>query len=147
MQFADILRKVKSMDLPEGIVAIYLYGSSVNGKMRKESDIDIAFLPSFKTTLEERLILISKVEDVIAKLLRKKHIRRQISIVDLRSKFIALTLQHKIIAKGILLYEKDVVERVEFENAIKREYFDFMPSLNSLRARKYGHLQSKVRSY
>ena len=56
MQFADILRKVKSMDIPEGVVAIYLYGSSVNGKMREESDIDIAFLPSFKTTLDERLI-------------------------------------------------------------------------------------------
>jgi predicted nucleotidyltransferase len=147
MQIADILRKVKSMDIPEGVVAIYLFGSSVNGKMRDESDIDIAFLPSFKTTLDERLILISKVEGTVAKLLSEKGIRREISVVDLRGKFIALTLQRKIIAEGILLYEKDIMERVEFENTIKREYYDFAPYLNLLRARKYGHLHSKVRSY
>jgi len=87
------------------------------------------------------------VEDITVNLLRKKGIQREISVVDLRGKFIALTLQHKIIAKGILLYEKDPMERVEFENAIKRDYFDFMPYLNSLRAKKYGHLHSEVRSY
>ncbi len=132
------------MNIPEGVAAIYLYGSSVNGKMREESDIDIAFLPSFKTTLDERLILISKVEGIIAKLLSEKGMIREISVVDLRGKFIALTLQRKIIAEGILLYEKDAMERVEFENSIKREYDDFAPFLNLLRARKYGHLHSKI---
>ncbi len=130
MQFGDILRKVKSMDIPEGVVAIYLYGSSVNGKMREESDIDIAFLPSFKTTLDERLILISKVEGTIAKLLREKGIRREISVVDLRGKFIALTLQRKIIAEGILLYEKDVMERVD--SAAKNDYLLFSRDTQSL---------------
>jgi predicted nucleotidyltransferase len=144
MQFADALQQVKSMNIPEGVAAIYLYGSSVNGKMREESDIDIAFLPSFKTTLDERLILISKVEGIIAKLLSEKGMIREISVVDLRGKFIALTLQRKIIAEGILLYEKDAMERVEFENSIKREYDDFAPFLNLLRARKYGHLHSKI---
>jgi len=72
MKLLDILLKVKSMDIPEGIVAIYLYGSSVNGKMRAESDIDIAFLPSYKTTVDERLILISKLESIVAKLLGEK---------------------------------------------------------------------------
>lgn len=69
MKLLNILLKVKSMNIPEGVVAIYLYGSSVNGKMRVESDIDIAFLPSYKTTVDERLILISKLESIVAELL------------------------------------------------------------------------------
>ncbi len=147
MQLADILLKVKSKDIPEGVIAIYLYGSSVTGGMREESDIDIGFLPSHKTTVDERLVLISKVESIVAKLLGEKNIRREISVVDLRGKFLALTLQRKIITEGILLYEKDTMERLEFENAVKREFYDFAPYLSFLRARKYGYLHSKVRSH
>jgi len=32
--------------MPEGVVAIYLFGSSITGRLRAESDIDIAILPS-----------------------------------------------------------------------------------------------------
>jgi len=140
------LSKLKEMEisLPEGLVAIYLYGSSVTGKLRVESDIDIAILPSYKTSEDERLILISKVESIIARLLVEKGIRREISIVNLRDKFLSLTLQHKIITEGFLLYEKEAMERLEFENAVKREYFDFAPYLIRLRKRKYGDLHTKI---
>lgn len=144
MKLLNILLKVKSMNIPEGVVAIYLYGSSVNGKMRVESDIDIAFLPSYKTTVDERLILISKLESIVAELLGEEKIHREISVVDLRGKFLPLTLQYKIITVGILLYEKDVVERIEFESAVKGEYFDFAPYLNILIKRKYGDLHKKA---
>ncbi len=140
------LNHLKEMgnSLPEGLVAIYLYGSSMTGRLRVESDIDIAILPSYQTSGDERLILISKVESIIAKLLGEKGIRREISIVNLRDKFLSLTLQYKIITEGLLLYEKEPTERVEFENAVKREYFDFAPYLSQLRKRKYGDLYSKV---
>lgn len=74
----------------------------------------------------------------------KKKIHREISVVDLRGKFLPLTLQYKIITVGILLYEKDVVERIEFESAVKGEYFDFAPYLNILIKRKYGDLHKKA---
>ncbi len=140
------LNHLKEMgnSLPEGLVAIYLYGSSMTGRLRVESDIDITILPSYQTSGDERLILISKVESIIAKLLGEKGIRREISIVNLRDKFLSLTLQYKIITEGLLLYEKEPTERVEFENAVKREYFDFAPYLSQLRKRKYGDLYSKV---
>jgi predicted nucleotidyltransferase len=138
--------KLKEMGflMPEELVAVYLYGSSVTGKLRVESDIDIAILPSYKTSGDERLILISQVESIIAKILGEKGIRREISIVNLRDKFLSLTLQHKIVTEGLLLYEKESMERLEFENAVKREYFDFVPYLARLRKRKYGDLHAKI---
>lgn len=142
----SILIKLKEMGapLPEELIAIYLFGSSVVGRLRVESDIDIAILPSYQTTEEQRLILISQVEGVIAKLLAAHGIRREISIVNLREKFLSLSLQYKIVTEGVLLYEKGAMERLEFENSVKREYFDFAPYLARLRKRKYGNLYSKI---
>jgi len=148
MQVRDILRKLRSKTIsppvPKEIIALYLYGSSVTGKLREESDIDIAFLPSHKTTEEKRLIIIARVEDLIEKLLREISISREISVLNLRDKYVSLSLQYKVITEGILIYEKDTFERLEFENAVKREYFDFIPYLRSLRKRKYGNLLEKI---
>jgi len=128
----------------EGLTAIYLYGSVISGRLREESDIDIAILPSYKTTTDERLELISKVEDSISSLLKKIGVKRDLSILDLREKYISLVLQYKIITEGILLYENNKKERLEFENTIKGEYFDFIPFLKSLKERRYGDIFQKV---
>jgi predicted nucleotidyltransferase len=133
-----------SSSIPEGIAAIYLYGSMITGRVREESDIDIAILPLHNVAEEEKLVLIAKIEGVVSKMLKEKDILREVSIVDLRGRFIPLTLQYKIVTEGILLYERNAVERVEFENALKREYFDFIPYLEYLRERKYGNLRSKA---
>jgi predicted nucleotidyltransferase len=130
--------------MPKEVVALYLYGSSVTGKLRNESDIDIAFLPSHKTTMKERLIIISKVKGFIEKLLREMGISREVSILDLREKYVSVSLQYRVITEGILIYEKDALERLEFENTVKREYFDFVPYLKYLRKRKYGNLLQKI---
>jgi len=113
-----------SFIVAEELAALYLYGSSVKGRLREESDVDIAILPSHK---------IAKVEGVIDKLLREKGTRREISILDLRGKFVPLALQYKVVTEGILLYEKDTLERIEFENTVKGEYFDFKSFLQHLR--------------
>jgi len=148
MQVNEILRKVRSEKIsrpvPREIIALYVYGSSVTGKLRKESDIDIAFLPSYKTTEDERLIIIAKVEGVFQNLFREMNTLREISVLDLRGKYVSVSLQYKVITDGILIYEKDPLERLEFENAVKREYFDFVFYLRLLRKRKYGHLLQKI---
>jgi predicted nucleotidyltransferase len=148
MQLNEILRKIASDKIsgpiPKEIIALYLYGSSVTGKLRNESDIDIAFLPSHKTAKEERLIIIAKMEGMMEKLLREMGISRQISVLDLRGKYLSVSLQYKVITEGLLIYEKDALERLEFENTVKREYFDFVPYLRYLRKRKYGHLLQKT---
>jgi predicted nucleotidyltransferase len=139
MQLDEILRKIRSDKisgpLPKEIIALYLYGSSVTGKLRKESDIDIAFLPSHKTGEDEKLIIIAKVEGMIEKLLWEMGISREISVLDLREKYVSVSLQYKAITEGVLIYEQDALERLEFENTVKREYFDFVPYLRLLRKR------------
>lgn len=148
MQPVDLVHHFKAKNvalfIPEEIVAIYLYGSTTTGRLREESDIDIGILPLHNTTAEERLVLIAKMEGIVSKILKEKGIVMEVSIADLRGRFIPVTLQYKIVTEGILLYERDAVERSEFENAVKREYFDFIPYLEYLRERKYGHLRSKV---
>jgi predicted nucleotidyltransferase len=128
----------------EGLIAVYLYGSMISGRLRKESDIDIAILPSYRTTTDERLELISKVEGCVSDLIGRISIKRDISVLDLRGKYVSLTLQYKIITEGILLHETDKDERLEFENAVKGEYFDFALYLRSLRQRRYGDISQKV---
>jgi len=130
--------------VPEELIALYLYGSAVKGRLREESDVDIAILPSHKINDEERLVLIAKIEGIIDKLLKEGGRRREISILDLRGKFVPLSLQYKVITEGVLLYEKNTLERIEFENNIKGEYFDFRPFLQHLRKKKYGHILKEV---
>jgi len=62
------------------------------------------------------------------------------SILDMRGRYVSVQLLYKIVTEGVLIYERDVAQRREFENAVKREYFDFGPYLVSLRERKYGHI-------
>ena len=44
----------------------------------------------------------------------------------------------------MLLYENNKGERLEFENALKGEYFDFVPFLESLRKKRYGDIFQEV---
>jgi predicted nucleotidyltransferase len=148
MRLNTIINNLKSKSLasliPQELVAVYLYGSSAKGRLREESDVDIAILSSPKIAQEERLVLMSKIEGIIDKNLREKGIQREISVLDLREKFVPLTLQYRVITEGILLYERDPFERLEFENTVKGEYFDFVPYLQYLRKKKYGHLLPKI---
>jgi len=36
------------------------------------------------------------------------------------------------------------LERIEFENTVKGEYFDFKSFLQHLRKKKYGHIHQEV---
>ncbi len=142
---ANIFRsRLEQSALPEKIVALYIYGSFIKGRLRDESDIDIAMLASYDTNALERLELISKVESIIASLMRAMGLKREISIADLRDKYMSVSLQYRTITEGLLVYERDKNQRVEFENAVKREYFDFEPFLKGLRRRKYGDIYQKV---
>jgi len=136
--------KLKELSLSERIVAIYAYGSIVKGRLRNDSDIDIAMLPSFETDVFEKLQLISKVDAIITSATKSSGIDKEVSVLDMRGKYVSLQLLYKIITEGIMIYESDPIDRINYENAVKREYFDFIPYLLYLRKRKYGDLYKKV---
>jgi len=139
-----LLSEIKVIPVPDGIIALYAYGSIVHGKLRNDSDIDIAMLPSFDTNDFERLQLLSKGGAIITSALKSMGIQREVSVLDMRGKYVSLQLLYTIITEGKLLYESAHKERINFEHALKREYFDFIPYLLLLRKRKYGDLYKKV---
>jgi predicted nucleotidyltransferase len=138
------IAKIKEKPMPNEIVAIYVYGSFVQGKLRDDSDVDIAVLPSFETNDFDRLQLISKTAAIVASVLNSIGIHKEVSILDMRGKYVSLQLLYKIITEGIMIYQSSLTERIYFEQTVKREYFDFIPYVISLRKRKYGDLYKKV---
>lgn len=135
--------ELSSTPLPEGIVAMYLYGSAVRGRLRFDSDIDIAILSSPEMDEEEILEAMSKIEALVGSLLRRHKIMNEVSVMSLRDKYIPFQLLYAVITRGILLSENSQPERMEFENAVKREYFDFAPYLEALR-KKNGNIFQKA---
>lgn len=132
------IARIKETPLPKEIVALYVYGSIIQGKLRVDSDVDIALLPSFETNDFDRLQLISKTGAIVTSALNSIGIHKEVSILDMRGKYVSLQLLYKIITEGIMIYQSATAERIYFEQAIKREYFDFIPYVLSLRKRKYG---------
>jgi len=142
---ATVLKNgIKSELLSEKIIALYLYGSALTGRLRIDSDIDIAMLAMYDVVPYDRLELIADIEHIVTKILKTVGIENPVSVLDLRGKYVPFELQYKVITQGKLLFDRDCGQRYDYELALKRDYFDFIPFLEELRHKKYGNLQSKV---
>lgn len=101
------------------ISAAYLFGSVAKGNPGAGSDIDIAVLfttPKDKMErFERRLALEIELEKVTGK---------AIDVIDLETA--QPVLQHQIRKHGILILEKDRRQRVAFEVASRRRYFEML---------------------
>lgn len=141
----DLLNsKLKGIFTPEGVVAIYIYGSILKGKVREDSDIDIAMLTHHDVDAMERLGLIARIEAIFTSIFKSIGFYHEVRVLDMRSKYVSLQLLYEVITKGACVYEKSHNERREFENIIKGECYDFVPFLMSLRKRKYGFIYQKT---
>ena len=101
------------------LVAAYIFGSIAEGKAHSKSDIDIAVLPEswnkqqlfdLKDSLYTDLCRTLKTNDVDLVLLKAS---KNLMLID------------RIIHKGCLVWEKDVVQRKEFETVKLHEILDF----------------------
>jgi len=127
-----IRNRLKPGSLPGEVVALYLYGSALTGNFREDSDIDVAFLPDFKTDPMRRLELISIIEAEVTNILRELGYDLPVSVLDLRGRTVSYLLQYTVITEGELLYETDHEQRIEYENAATSMYFDFERSSNRI---------------
>jgi len=147
MSRQNIIKALKSgcrkVFIPDGVDAIYIYGSILRGKLRSDSDIDIAMLAHHNIDAIERLGLIACVETIFTDILKSMGFQHEVNVLDMRGKYMSLQLLYEVITKGVCVYEKSDGDRQEFENLIKGEYFDFVPFLMSLRKRKYGFIYQK----
>ena len=91
--------------LPD-VVAIYRFGSTATGQAGKESDVDIAVLPTapieptFRWNLQERLAVA---------------LHRPVDLVDLLRASTVMRMQ--VLESAILLFERDQSARLRFETA------------------------------
>lgn len=104
----------------EDIIAVYLFGSTVKNKERKQSDLDLAAL--FHDCIDQYQRFQAKLQ--IANDL-EEHVKKKIDIVDLRSA--DLFFNHQIMKNKILLYDSDTSARVAFEVENRKRFFDHMP--------------------
>lgn len=113
-------------DLP--ILMAYLYGSFLDDTFNKFSDIDIALLME---DLPDKLQQL-QVEMKIAALLDQRF--KMPCSFDVRTINNApLKVKGEVVTRGKLIYCRDEAIRVSFETYVRDRYFDFLPTLNSMR--------------
>jgi len=102
------------------ICAAYLFGSAAKGKSRQNSDIDLAVVFCDGIDSIRRFNLKLDMSGELEEIFGSK-----VDIVDLESA--DLYFVHQILLNKILIHEKDVHKRVEFEVKSRRGYFDMLP--------------------
>ena len=121
----DLLRRLDQLqplfqdDL--GIVAVYLFGSQVDGYVTPRSDIDLAILWDEPVTFRTELDLDAEISLALA--------TDKVDVVNLSK--IPLALQYRVIATGKLLYEREPVHLADFVQQTLVRYFDFQPTLQT----------------
>lgn len=103
------------------IAAVYLYGSSLAGRISRLSDIDLALVlpdepddPLFAERIAARV-----GEELGGDIEIDAHVAADLP----------LPVRGRVVTRGRLIYERDPSCRVEFETATRRLYFDFLPLL------------------
>jgi hypothetical protein len=115
-------RKLKEYARRKGIVALYLFGSVVQGRATQLSDVDIAVLlphASAANLFEKRLQMIVDLMEILNE--------DDVDLVILNEA--PPLLCHRIITEGELVHSCDEKERVRFEARKVLEYLDFKPIL------------------
>lgn len=116
----DILKTIKDnillelRDIP-GVDAVYLFGSSVNGKMTGSSDIDLAILFSENKIMDiDRLDIMSRLSSAAG---------RDVDLVILNDA--SSLLYHEILLTGKLILENNREYRIQREVKNRKLYEDY----------------------
>ncbi len=103
------------------VLFCYLFGSYATGHAIGKSDVDIAVYldPARKQDqFEKRLALIAGVTKVLQK---------EIDVVVLNTA--TPFLKHVVLKEGMLVFDRDASQRIDFELKATNEYFDYKPTL------------------
>ena len=105
--------------VPDGVVAVYLFGSVARGQAGRSSDVDVGVLfevPPPATLQGMHLDLAAELEAAIG---------RPVDLVVLNRA--PADLIHRVLRDGILVIERDRSRRIQFEVKARNEYFDLAP--------------------
>jgi len=108
------------------ILAVYLFGSEVEGATTVRSDIDIGIVLKKPKNLGDTRPLYNALYLEFSKIFKPTFLR-QLDIVFLQNA--PIPLQYNAIAYGKVLYEEDPVQRADYEERVMNQYMDFKPLL------------------
>jgi len=94
-QQIDIIKKFLIKNLDVDVDAIYLFGSSVKNTMRKDSDIDVAFLSNKSVDSFDLFLLSQKLADLLG---------REVDLIDIKK--VSTVFQAQIISTGLVIYSR-----------------------------------------
>jgi predicted nucleotidyltransferase len=100
-----------------GVEVAYLFGSVAKGTAGLHSDVDVAVLFSIGLSKEDRFEHQLALADELA-----PRLDREVDVIDLAAA--PLVLQHQVLARGVLLFERDAKLRTSFEVASRWAYLD-----------------------
>jgi uncharacterized protein len=124
------------------VEAAYLYGSVARKRPLPVSDIDIALLLHDEALSSyERLLLETEIQAALEDASR-------LSNIDVRTINDApITVQGTVVQEGILLYNRNKEQRVAFEVAVRKRYFDYLPTMKRMQRAFLEHIQKKGLSH
>lgn len=115
------------------IKAVYLFGSILNlDQFKTGSDVDLAYLIDPPRYKEDPLIHSSPAHMSAAEI--GMLLNRQTDVIVLNAASIETAYQ--VVTTGIILYEADRGERLEYESTVRGLYYDFKPFLQQLRQQR-----------
>ncbi len=103
---------------------VYLFGSQVGGNTGPQSDYDLGVLINQATD-------VSRIRDWFTREVGRALEADRIDVVLLNKA--PVELAYSIIAQGVVLYQHDLVTRVEYEAQIMSRYGDYLPVLRAQR--------------
>lgn len=117
----EIVAKLRQQltPVPDGIVAVYLFGSVARGQAGPSSDVDVGVL--YEVTPPATLDGMGF--DLAAEL--EGAVGRPVDLVVLNRA--SADLIHRVLRDGILVVERDRSRRIAFEVKSRNEYFDLAP--------------------
>lgn len=126
------------------IIAAYVFGSAVTGKLTPMSDIDVALLLREQPAFDQKLSFLAEVGSDLQKLFRRE------ADVKILNDMQNLPLVHEILSSGKVAFERDRECHRDFVARAVIAYLDFQPTyercLNTY-AKRVRHGKAKRRSH
>jgi uncharacterized protein len=105
--------------IPDGILAVYLFGSVARGQARPSSDVDLGVLYEVTPPPTLEGLGLELADDL------KRTTKRPVDLVVLNRAPADLT--HRVLRDGILIADRDRHRRIAWEVKTRNEYFDLEP--------------------
>ncbi len=118
MEFSK--EKIEEITEKYNINTLYIFGSQVTGKIHKNSDYDFAVQFNDKVKETKYFDLKLKIMSEIMRLVKSD----KVDLVVLNEKNASLSLKHRIIKDGKILFVGDDIKRSRMETKIMSFYLD-----------------------